>query len=174
MRDFELNRELERARNLISHSGRLIIINSDRYNVNLQKTVEEASFIDGPSVLVAAAEQVTAEQLKNYFSGRDDLLTPMAKLNSAAALFQTFGLGVIDFSKVGVNGGRAMVKESHFARSWNEQMGKRNTPCCHFTTGFLAGAVSVAYNKQPGDYTVKERRCASTGARQCEFDVEVK
>jgi predicted hydrocarbon binding protein len=174
LRDFELDRELERARNLISQSGRLIILNTDRYNTNLQRTVEEASFIDGPSILTAAAEQVAAEQLKQYFTSNADLRSPASRLKSASALFQTFGFGAIDFSKIGFSGGRVIVKDSYFASSWLENYGKRNTPGCFFTAGFIAGAIAAAYEKTPGDYIARERRCISAGARQCEFDVEVK
>jgi hypothetical protein len=152
----------------------LIIINSDRYSTNLQKTVEEASFIDGPSILIAAAEQVTAEQLRGYFSERDDLTTPTARLRSAAALFESFGFGDIDFGKVSPNGGRVTLKDSYFAQSWNAQFGRRATPGCHFATGYIAGAMAAAFSKHTGGYSVQERRCISSGARQCEFDVEVK
>lgn len=174
MRDFELERELERARNLINQSGRLIVLNSDRYNVNLQRTVEEASYIDGPSILIAAAEQVASDQLRQYFSNRSDLRTPASRLTSAAALFEAFGFGSIDFSRIGFNGGKVTVKDSYFAGTWINRYGKRNTPSCHFTTGYIAGAVAAAYDKQAGECVAKERRCISSGAKYCEFDVEVR
>jgi predicted hydrocarbon binding protein len=125
-------------------------------------------------VLTAAAEQVAGEQLRHYFSTQPDLKSPEARLKSASALFNTFGFGSIDFGKVSCCGGRVTVKDSYFAKSWTNHAGKRQTPACHFTTGFIAGAISAAFLKNPGCFLVKERKCVAMGAKYCEFDVEVK
>jgi predicted hydrocarbon binding protein len=66
-------------------------------------------------------------------------------------------------------GGNVVSPSSHHVTGWLAKHGKRDTPGCHFTRGWIAGALEAIYLRPLEFYTVEEKRCKMMRHEQCEF-----
>jgi hypothetical protein len=80
-------------------------------------------------------------------------------------------MGIIYFQQVGENGGVLVSPASHHVTGWLAKHGRRETPGCHFTRGWIAGALEAIYGKSPGYYTVRETACKMARDPDCVFEV---
>ena len=89
----------------------------------------------------------------------------------AGILFQNCGLGVIHFKRIRPVGGHVVSPSSHHVTGWLAKHGKRDTPGCHFTRGWMAGALEAIYNRPTGFYAVEEKYCKMMRDEECDFFV---
>ena len=60
---------------------------------------------------------------------------------------------------------------SHHVIGWLAKHGRRTTPGCHFSRGWIAGVLEVIYNRPIGYYLVEEKTCKMMLDEKCLFMV---
>jgi hypothetical protein len=125
----------------------------------------------GVDLMVQAAEKASYYGFHSLVEQLDRLRTIKSKLELFSTLYQTCGLGIIHFEKVGPKGGRIVSISSHHVVGWLAKHGRRDTPGCHFTRGWIAGVMEVIYDRPLGYYLVEEKQCKTSGGTQCQFIV---
>lgn len=148
-------------------AGAPLVFHCHYYNCALQRAIESGLGIAAPALLRDAATAAVQGQLRELGDG-----DAAATLRAASEVFAKLGFGVVDLSGMGPQGGKAIVRGSHYALGWLAVYGERETPACHFAVGFVAAAVRAAYGDAPLD--VRETKCVACGGDQCEIAVEVR
>ncbi|MBI2264215.1 MAG: hypothetical protein HYU64_03445 [Armatimonadetes bacterium] len=159
--------------NQLRIADQLMCLHCHHYNAHLLRTAEDPDYIDGPRILAGAAENVVAQQLANHLRDFPDIRSSAQRLSVAADMFRMYGFVILDFSKADEKGGTVTSPSSHIALGWKVKWGPRETPCCHFNRGFIAGAFATIYGKSPGYFKVVETQCIAVGAESCVYKVEV-
>ncbi len=151
--------------------GKSLVFHCHHYNCFLQRTLEDAKIVDGKGIQIESAREVAFEQFTKAFEDHQKLKTAKQKLKFASNFFQIAGFGLIDFSKTNTEGGTVTCPVSHYAKGWVAKWGKRKTPMCYFNTGWIAGVMAAAYNKELYDYDVRETKCEAVKGKGCKFEV---
>ena len=155
----------------LSLSGLPIALHCHHYNLNLQKTLETSLGSDGILLLYEAAEESSYVGFTSYLRHHPKIVTPKSKLELASTSYQYCGLGIINFTKVGPEGGIVVSPHSHHVTGWLAKFGKRQDAGCFFSRGWIAGVLAVIYKKNIGYFLVNEIECKMTLARECVFEV---
>ena len=87
-------------------------------------------------------------------------------------MYQHCGLGIIHFNKVRPNMAQIVSSSSHHVTGWLAKHGRRDTPGCHFSRGWIAGALEAIYSRPIGHYTVEENKCKMKRDDECVFHVQ--
>lgn len=164
--------ELTREGSRVTLSGLHIAMHCHHYNINLQKMLEDHMGLEGVELMVKASERACFYGFQSLMHQLDRLRTIKSKLELFSTLYQTCGLGIIHFEKVGPKGGRIISVSSHHVIGWLAKHGRRDSPGCHFTRGWIAGVMEVIYDRPLGFYTVEEKQCKMIGGNQCTFIVK--
>ncbi len=164
--------DLARKDHRVFISGLPIAMHCHHYNINLQKTLEDTLGEEGVHLLFQAAEEASFIGFQSFLNQYDRIKTIKSKLELAETIYQNCGLGVIHFKNVRSRGGEIVSASSHHATGWLAKHGRRETPGCHFSRGWIAGVMSVIYNRPLGNYTVKERVCKMMREDACVFRVK--
>jgi hypothetical protein len=129
------------------------------YLVTLQKTVFDAEYLDGTAMIIGCAADSVYNQLSHLCQGlsQDD-----AK-EMAEQVYKTFGNGLIDLSNLGEDGGKIETKKSILSKAWllNYGVSKKAVDC--YTSGFLAAAYAVIYNKPLSEVKALQSECMACG-----------
>jgi hypothetical protein len=152
-------------------SGLPIALHCHHYNMNLQKTLESSLGSDGTLLLYQASEESSYAGFTAFLGHHPKINTVKSKLELASTSYQYCGLGIINFSEIGPEGGRIVSPHSHHVTGWLAKFGKRETPGCFFSRGWIAGALAVIYDKHLGYYWVDELECKMKQDRECVFEV---
>jgi V4R domain len=155
--------------NLATLGGRALVFHCHHYNSILQQTIEQGLGEEANHLLSIAAQEAVRLQLPALSRSGDRARV----LETAASVFSELGFGRLDFSALSESGGIVSAPTSHYALSWLAKFGERTTPACPFTAGFIAAAVSVAFDLEPERVRVRETGCQAQGRSVCHFDVEV-
>ena len=166
---FDWKSELARKGNQVILSGQPVAMHCHHYNINLQKTLEDNLGAEGIELLVRSAEAASYRSFQNLLQQYPQIKTVKSKLEMAGILFQNCGLGVFLFEWVRPSGGRVVSPSSHHVTGWLAKHGRRDTPGCHFTRGWVAGAMEAIYHRSPGFYAIEETRCKMMRDDACEF-----
>ncbi len=151
-------------------SGLPIAMHCHHYNINLQKTLEESLGDDGIELLYQASLQSNYDGFRSFLEDHLQLKTEKSKLELAATSYQYCGLGVILLDEVDQGGGTIISPHSHHVTGWLAKHGRRETPGCNFTRGWISGVLSVIYQKEPGYYDVRELKCKMARDAECVFE----
>jgi len=152
--------------------GEPMIFHCHHYNTFLQRSIQDAEYIDTRPILIGAGAEVAYAQLKKLFAeqGIKDL---EQRKQLAQQLYQWAGFGVFDLSGLSESGGRVSTRDSHYAMSWNAKFGGAKEPVCHFASGWLAGAAAALFDKPNGSYSVEHDHCLAVKPNQeCVFEVK--
>lgn len=168
---FDWKSELDRNEHHVVLSGQSISMHCHHYNINLQKTVEETLGDDGIRLLYRSAEEAAYSGLKSLLEQYRDIHTDKSKLEMAAMMYQNCGFGVIHLQDIKPGGGSFTSPSSHHVTGWLAKHGKRDTPGCHFTRGWVGGAMAAIFDRSPGYYVVEELQCKMMRAPECVFRV---
>jgi hypothetical protein len=152
-------------------SGLPIALHCHHYNMNLQKTLESSLGKNGSWLIYQAAEESSYYGFTFILKNHPKITTIKSKLELAATSYQYCGLGIINFTQIGQEGGRIVSPHSHHVTGWLAKFGKRETPGCFFPRGWIAGALAVIYDKHIGYYRVEELECKMSIAQECVFEV---
>jgi hypothetical protein len=174
MSPFDWKRELDRHDHRVVLSGQPITIHCHHYNVNLQRTLEETMGAEGARLIYRAAEEATYNDLKTILTSYRELRTIKSKLEMAAVMYQNCGLGIIHPLEIDTEGGEIISSSSHHVTGWLAKHGRRQTPGCHFSRGWIAGALEAVCDRPLGHFQVAETRCKMMRHEECTFHAEVR
>lgn len=166
---FDWKNELARDGHKVILSGQPVAMHCHHYNINLQKTVEDSLGSKGVKLLFHSAEEAGYSSLQNLLGQYPQIKTLKSKLEMAGILFQNSGLGVIHFKRIRPGGGHVVSPSSHHVTGWLAKHGKRDTPGCHFTRGWMAGVLEAIYDRPTGFYAVEENHCKMMRDEACVF-----
>ena len=169
---FDWKRELKRHDHQFVLSGQPIAIHCHHYNISLQKILEDTLGEEGMRLICQSAEDATYHSLNALLEQYREIRTVKSKLEMAAIMFQSSGLGIIYPQQVRSSGGYVISPSGHHATGWLAKHGKRHTPGCHFVRGWIAGVLAAVYSKPLGSYKVSELKCKMMGDKECIFQVE--
>jgi hypothetical protein len=169
---FDWKGELDRREHQVLLSGQPIAIHCHHYNINLQKTLEDSLGEEGIRLIYKSAEEAIYNDLTALLEHYRELRTVKSKLEMASIMYQNCGLGIIYPQQVRSSGGYIISPSSHHVTGWLAKHGKRDTPGCHFSCGWIAGALAVIYSKPIGHYNVVEKKCKMMREEECVFQVE--
>ena len=156
------------ARNRLVVGGEPIILHCHHYNCFLQRSIQDAEYIDSAPILIGAAAEVAFAQLTNLLSRTPDI---SARKATVEALYRASGFGLIDLSAITEQGGEVRTRSTHYSTGWNEKFGRSGAPVAFFSTGFLAGALASIYRLDPADIQAEQTACRSTGADEDVFSL---
>jgi hypothetical protein len=154
------------------HTGRFLvedepmIFHCHHYNCYLQRSIQDADYIDSAPILVGAAVEVVLAQLARLVSRSPDVAT---RKSTVETLYRLCGFGLIDLSAVTAEGGEVRTRSTHYSTGWKEKFGRSRTPIAFFSTGFLAGALAAIYRLDPASVQSRQTECRSTGADEDVF-----
>jgi predicted hydrocarbon binding protein len=164
-------KELSRDGSRITLSGLHMAMHCHHYSINLQKMLEDTMGDAGIGLIFRSAEEATYEGARTLMEQFNPIRTVKSKLELMATLYQNCGLGIIHFQKMTPRGGQVIGISSHQVIGWLAKHGRRDTPGCHFTRGWIAGVMAVVYGRPLGNYRVEEVECKIVGDPQCTFQV---
>jgi hypothetical protein len=155
--------------NIIEFNGDLISLHCHHFNCGLLKAIEEISEIDGHSLIADAAAEVFFRGFSDLLAKGPEGLSPEEAFLEACALYRFMGFGTLDLTELTPRGGVAYGYSSYYVMSWLAKYGRRDTPVCYFTCGFIAGIAGAVFDLTPHAFQVKETRCMMLGYERCEF-----
>ena len=156
--DFRTNRLVVGGEAMVGHCH--------HYNCFLQRSIQDAEYIDSAPILVGAAAEVAFAQLTNLLSRVPDI---PARKATVEALYRACGLGLIDLSGLTERGGEVRTRSTLYSIGWKEKFGLSRAPVAFFSTGFLAGALAAVYGLPLPDVQARQTACISTGAAEDVF-----
>ena len=154
------------------HTGRFVvegeqmIFHCHHYNCFLQRSIQDAEYIDSAPILVGAAVEVVLAQSARLLSRTPDVA---ARKSTVETLYRLCGFGLIDLSAVTAEGGEVRTRSTHYSTGWKEKFGRSRTPVAFFSTGFLAAALAAIYSLDPASIQARQTACRSTGADEDVF-----
>lgn len=166
---FDWKSELAREGHKVILSGQPAAMHCHHYNINLQKTIEDNLGHEGIALLLRAAEEASHKSFQHLLEQYSQIKTLKSQLEMASVVFQNCGMGVIHFEEIRKSGGHVVSPSSHHVTGWLAKHGKRDTPGCHFTRGWIAGALEAIYDQPLGFYGVAEDRCKMMRDEKCVF-----
>jgi hypothetical protein len=156
------------ATNRLMVGGEPMVLHCHHYNVFLQRSIQDAEYIDSAPILVGAAAEVAFAQLTNLLSRTAEI---PARKATVEALYRACGLGLIDLSALNDRGGAVRTRSTHYSIGWKEKFGISRAPVAFFSTGFLAGALAAIYRLPPSDVQARQTACRSMGADADVFEL---
>ena len=159
--------------NIITLDGVMVSLHCHHYNCGLVKVFEEMEGVNAREIFIHTATEEFYINFKNYISNHLEGKTAIEKIEAASDLYRFMGFGRLDLSGLNESGGRAHADSSYYVTGWLAKYGRRATPVCHLTCGFIGGILAAVYGKTMGTYTVEEKRCMVIGHDTCEFVVSV-
>jgi hypothetical protein len=168
---FNWKNELSRDGHRVALSGLSMVMHCHHYNINLQKTLEDTLGDEGVRLMVRSVEEAGRHIFHSLFSQFDQIRTEKSKLEMAASMYQNCGLGIVRFQDVSRDGGKAVSPSNHHVTGWLAKHGRRSTPGCHFTRGWLAGLFAAMFDRPVGHYLVVENHCKMVRDPECIFEI---
>jgi len=159
--------------NILKLDDVMVSLHCHHYNCGLVKVLEEMEGVNARDIFIQAATEEFYINFKNYISNHLKRKTAIEKLEAASDLYRFMGFGRLNLSGLNKSGGIAFADSSYYVIGWLAKYGRRKTPVCHLTCGFINGILTAIYGQALGEYTVEEKRCMITGDDMCEFVVSV-
>jgi hypothetical protein len=156
------------ATNRLLVGGEPLVLHCHHYNCFLQRSIQDAEYIDSAPILIGAAAEVVFAQLTNLLSRTSDIA---ARKATVEALYRACGFGLIDLRALTDRGGEVRTRSSHYSTGWMEKFGRSRAPVAFFSTGFLAGALAAIYGLPLTDVQARQTACRSTGADEDVFEL---
>ncbi len=159
----------EADKNILKLDGIPVSLHCHHFNCGLIKAIEQIDYIRGIDIYVKEAAKCFERYFKRIWKDRN--LDDSEMLDSAELLYRFMGYGRIDLSALSQGEGIVTSDSSYFVVGWFAHYGKRDTPVCHLTRGFLKGMLAALFERDIDDFNVKEMQCMITGAESCVFEV---
>lgn len=148
--------------------GEPMIFHCHHYNCFLQRTIQDAEYIDSAPLLVGAATEIVLAQLTRMLARTPDVAARKATVET---LYRLCGFGLIDLGAVTEGGGEVRTRSSHYSTGWKEKFGRSKAPVAFFSTGFLAGAMAAIHGLDLATVQAQQTECRSTGAEHDVFSL---
>lgn len=159
--------------NILRLDGVMVSLHCHHYNCGLVKALEEMEAVNAREIIIRAATEEFYTNFRNYILNYLDNKTIREKMDAAAELYRFMGFGRLDLSGLNEFGGIAYADSSYYVTGWLAKYGRRKTPVCHLTCGFLSGILVAIFDQSVGKYVVEETNCMITGSYLCKFVVSV-
>ncbi|UCD88079.1 MAG: 4-vinyl reductase [Desulfobacterales bacterium] len=160
--------------NIIEFNGSLISLHCHHYNFGLLKTIEEIPLVDGHAVIIETAAEEFFVNFRRHLSKELKSVSTDKAFQEASELYRFMGFGRLDLSGLTARGGIAFADSSYYVTAWLGKYGRRETPVCYFTCGFIAGILGAVFDVSPHTYEVTETRCIIERHERCKFVVSKK
>jgi hypothetical protein len=157
--------------NIVTLNGVPVSLHCHHYNCGLLQVIENIPSIDGHDILISTAAEEFCNNFKRYLDEQMPDCSEAEALHKASELYRIMGLGRIDLSRLGREGGTASSDSSYFVVGWLAKYGRRQDPVCYVTSGFIAGVLAAVYGTPHDAYMVRETGCLVTGSNKCTFTV---
>jgi len=154
--------------NLIEFNGELMSFHCHHFNCGLLKAIEEITVIDGHAIIKETAAEQFFIHFKDILSNEKQRSLDQ-NLRKASELYRFMGFGRLDLSRLTAEGGTASADASYYVVSWLAKYGRRTTPVCYFTCGFIAGILAAIFEADPYTYKVEETQCMILRHNHCHF-----
>ncbi|MEA1916131.1 MAG: 4-vinyl reductase [Campylobacterota bacterium] len=157
---FDINKyEYDKEHCVLMIEDEAMMYHCHHYLTNLQKTIFDAEYIDSVPFIVGSAADSVYNQLSNLCRDKSE----DESKQSIEQLYKTFGNGLIDLSSMNENGITLTTTKSILSKTWLLQFEKSSQPVDCYTTGFLAAAFAVIYNKNLDEISAKQTTCMACG-----------
>jgi hypothetical protein len=168
-----MNISFEPDLNIIKLNGVMVSLHCHHYNCSLVKVLEEMEGVNAQEIFIQTATEEFYMNFKHYISTHLHSKTVSEKIGAASDLYRLMGFGRLDLSRLNESGGKAHADSSYYVTGWLAKYGRRETPVCYLTCGFISGILAAIYNQPVGNYKTEEQNCMITGNSLCVFDVSV-
>ena len=168
-----MNISFESDLNIIKLDGVMVSLHCHHYNCGLVKALEDMEGVNAREIFIQAATEEFYLNFKNYIANHLEGKTFSEKIEAASDLYRFMGFGRLDLSGLNESGGIAYADSSYYVTGWLAKYGRRTTPVCHLTCGFISGILAAIYGHGAEKYTVEENNCMITGNNICEFVISV-
>lgn len=145
--------------NYLNIGGEAMVFHCHHYVINLLRTILDADYIDSSCFLIGSAADAVYNQLQNLCEGLD----VEASKQLAEEMYQCFGYGRINLENMDEDGCTLTTTKSFFSTMWEMKFGKINKPIDYYTSGFIAAAYAIIYNKALEDITAVQTTCLACG-----------
>jgi predicted hydrocarbon binding protein len=160
---FDINRYVfDKEHNCLDVAGEAMIFHCHHYVNYLQRSILDATYIDSRRFLIGSAADAVYHQLSNLCQGLDTVQSKQM----AESMYKTFGYGLIDLSNMTEEGITLRTYKSFFSKTWLMKFGRSDKPVDYYTTGYLAAAYAVIYQKQLSEIVAEQTACMACGAEQ--------
>lgn len=153
--------DLVHRRCVVGHEP--MIFHCHHYNTFLQRSIQDAEYIDSAPFLVGAGAEIAYGQLAALFS-EQGLRDVGQRKDLAQKIYSWAGFGTFDLSALSETGGTVRTPNSHYAFSWRAKWEHASSPVCYFASGWLAGALAAIYDKPNGSYSVEHTHCSAVAS----------
>ncbi|KIM13152.1 MAG: hypothetical protein KU38_00325 [Sulfurovum sp. FS08-3] len=162
--------------NYLEIGGEAMIFHCHHYITNLQRTILDAEYIESSRFLIGSAADSLYYQLSNLCKG----LSVDESKKMAQDIYKCFGYGLIDLSSMDESGCTLTTTKSFFSKTWEMKFGRSKKPVDYYTSGFLAAAYAVIYNKELKNIQAMQTTCMACGDEtnthiiklgECNFDI---
>lgn len=160
---FDINEyKYDNNHNYLEIAGEAMIFHCHHYLTNLQRTIIDADYIDSRPFIIGSAADAVYNQLSNLCK---ELSIEDSK-KMAEDIYKVFGYGLIELSSMNEEGITLTTTKSVFSKTWKIKFGESTTPVDFYTTGFLAAAYAVIYNKELSKIDAVQTTCMACGSEK--------
>jgi len=164
--DIDWRKEYTREGHRVTLAGSSIVMHCHHYNINLQKMLEDTLGERGVDLMIRAAESASRNGFESLLRHYPQIRTAKSRMELAETMYQICGLGVLHFREAEPQSAVVESLSSHHVTGWLAKHGRRATPGCHFTRGWIAGVLSVLFQRK---YLVSEKACKLVDSPTCCF-----
>jgi len=151
--------KFDEEHNCLDVAGEAMIFHCHHYINYLQRSILDAEYIDSRPFLIGSAADSVYHQLKNLCEGLDvDSSKRMAE-----EVYKAFGYGLIDLTPMTADGVELQSVKSFFSKTWPMKFGKSEKPVDYYTTGFLAAAYAVIFDRSLAEIEAEQTTCMACG-----------
>lgn len=140
-------------------AGEAMVFHCHHYLNYLLRSILDADYIDSRPFLIGAAADAVYHQLSRLCEG----MPQNEAKKMAASVYKTFGYGLIDLSEMTDEGIVLHSVKSFFSKTWTLKFGHSPKPVDYYTSGFLAAAYAVIFNKPLAAVQVEQTSCMACG-----------
>lgn len=153
------NYPFDQEHSCLEVGGEAMVFHCHHYLNYLLRSILDADYIDSRPFLIGAAADAVYHQLGNLCKG----LSSADAKKMAASMYKTFGYGLIDLNGMSEEGLVLSTVKSFFSKTWSMKFGQSNMPVDYYTSGFLAAAYAVIYQRPLHEIHVKQTSCMACG-----------
>jgi hypothetical protein len=152
--------EFDAEHNYLEIGSEAMIFHCHHYLLNLQRTILDAEYIDSRLFLIGSAADAVYNQLSNLCEGLD--ISESKQM--AEDIYKTFGYGLINLDDMNEEGITLQTSKSYFSKTWLLKFQTNSKkPVDYYTSGFLAAAYAVIYNKKLSEINSVQSTCIACG-----------
>ena len=154
-----------------------VVSHSHHFNLGFDQIIDDAlGPVHGPQVRAESAYE-SCSLLLNGFISELPPTTLEERVEIAASMFASMGLGSLDFEIAADGSGTVIGRHMHYGYLWREQIGRvsertRTDGGDAFAAEFIAATVEAAFGMPTGSIQCSETACIAKGdGDECRFEL---